>query len=76
GATTLLTQTYRPEEKTLAQGAMDFWVYVTMAFTSLGAGALVTSRGWSWLNLGSIGLLVVLAAALWWLARRGAPQPA
>lgn len=75
GATSMLTGTYRPEEKAKAQAAMDFWVYVTMAFTSVGAGALVTTTGWTWLNLGSIGLLVLLVAALVWLARQPAVAP-
>jgi MFS family permease len=33
GGTTLLTETYRPEEKTRAQGAMDFCVFATMALS-------------------------------------------
>ncbi|MCC9597968.1 MULTISPECIES: MFS transporter [unclassified Rubrivivax] len=70
GATMMLTGTYRPEEKTTAQGAMDFCVYSTMALTSLGAGALVTSKGWTWLNVGSLGLLAALVAALVWQALR------
>lgn len=68
GATTLLTTTYRPEERTRAQGAMDFWVFTTMAFTSFASGALVTTRGWFLLNLGSLLPLALVAAALAWLA--------
>ena len=48
GGTTLLTETYRPEEKNKAQGAMDMCVFGTMAFTSFASGALVTTRGWAW----------------------------
>jgi MFS family permease len=66
---TLLTQTYRPEEKTRAQGFMDSCVFWTMALSSFSSGALVTTQGWTLLNLGSVLPLAVLAAALLWLAR-------
>jgi len=68
GGTTLLTQAYRPEEKTAAQGALDFCVYASMTLTSVGAGALVTNiGGWQWLNVGALLPLVVIALALGWL---------
>jgi len=68
GGTTLFTEAYRPEEKNRAQGAMDFCVFTTMAVSSFASGALVTTRGWSWLNLGSLLPLVIVCAALLWLA--------
>ena len=73
GGTTLLTEAYRPEEKTTAQAAMDTTIMSTMTLTSLGSGALVTTQGWTWLNLGSIVPVALTAAALLWLAaqRRG-----
>ena len=67
GGTTLLTEAYRPEEKTSAQAAMDTTVMATMTLTSLGSGALVTTQGWTWLNLGSIVPVALAAAALVWL---------
>ena len=70
GGSTLLTQTYRPEEKTRAQGFMDTCVFWTMAASSLASGALVTSQGWTLLNLGSLVPLALLAVALGWLALR------
>ncbi len=73
GGTTLLTQAYRPEEKTTAQAAMDGTVMATMTLTALGSGALVTTQGWAWLNLGSIVPVALAGAAIAWLAwrRRG-----
>ena len=44
GGTTLSPTAYRPEEKTTAQAAMDICVFATMAVTSFGSGALVTTR--------------------------------
>ncbi len=69
GGSTLVTETYAPEEKTRAQGALDFCVYTTMAVTSFSSGALVTTGGWTAMNLGSIVPMVLLAAALVWLGR-------
>ena len=70
GATTLFTETYRPEEKNRAQGAMDTCVFATMAVSSFSSGALITTQGWTWLNLGSLVPLALVGAALAWLARQ------
>jgi len=70
GGTTLFTQAYRPEEKTTAQGAMDFCIYATMTVTSFSSGALVTTGGWTWMNLGSLLPLAATGLALLWLATR------
>jgi hypothetical protein len=43
-----------PEEKDKAQAAINFCVFATMAFTSFASGALVTTQGWTLLNLGSL----------------------
>lgn len=70
GGTTLATETYRPEERTTAQAAVDFAVYATMTLTAFGSGALVTTGGWSAMNLGSLLPLALLGGALGWLALR------
>ena len=73
GGTTLFTEAYRPEEKTSAQAAMDTLIFTTMTLTSFSSGAIVTTSGWTWLNLGSMVPVLLAAAALAWLAllRRG-----
>jgi len=68
GGSTLLTTAYRPEEKTRAQGTMDTCVFATMALTSFASGALVTTQGWTWLNLGSLVPIALVSVALGWLA--------
>ncbi len=68
GGTTLFTQAYRSEERTTAQAAMDTVIFTTMTVTSFSSGALVTTSGWTWLNLGSIVPVILTAAALLWLA--------
>jgi MFS family permease len=74
GGSTLLTTTYRPEEKNKAQGAMDTCVFATMALSSFSSGALVTTQGWTLLNLGSLLPIALVGGALLWLAakQRGA----
>jgi MFS family permease len=67
GSTTLALSTYRPEEKDRAQAAINFCVFGVMAFSSFASGALVTTSGWHWLNLGSLVPVLLIAAALVWL---------
>ncbi|MDP3082114.1 MAG: MFS transporter [Rubrivivax sp.] len=68
GGTTLFTQAYKPEEKNKAQGAMDFCVFGTMALSSFAAGAMITTQGWAWLNIGSLLPITAVLLALGWLA--------
>jgi MFS family permease len=70
GGTSLVTQSYRPEEKTTAQAAMDTIIFATMTLTSFSSGALVTTQGWTWLNVGSIVPVAMIGAALLWYALR------
>jgi MFS family permease len=70
GGTTLLTECYAPEEKTKAQGAMDFFVLGTMAVSSFASGAMVTSAGWTMLNVLSLPLLLGVSAGIFWLAKK------
>jgi MFS family permease len=67
GSTTLSLQTYTPEEKDRAQGALNFTVFTTLALSSFASGLLVTTSGWQWLNLGSLVPVVLTGAALVWL---------
>ena len=70
GSTTLSLGAYRPEEKDRAQATINFWVFVVMALTSFASGALVTTHGWFWLNVGSLPPVLLTGAALLWLAAR------
>lgn len=70
GSTTLALQAYRPEERDKAQGALNFAVFATLALSSLASGVLVTTQGWTWLNLGSIAPVVLTGGLLLWLARQ------
>jgi len=76
GSTTLAMQAYRPEEKDRAQAAINFCVFAVMAITSFASGALVTTQGWHWLNIGSVVPVLLTAIALAWLIwhRRASPS--
>ena len=74
GATSLAMTAYKPNERDKAQAAINFFVFGTMAFTSFGSGALITSQGWNILNLGSITPVMVTGLALIWLASKQRKQ--
>ncbi len=76
GGTTLLTETYRPEEKAKAQGANDMCIFVMMVISSLTSGMLVTGAGWNKVNLLALPLLAMVGAAALWLALRPERVPA
>ena len=70
GSTTLAMQAYRPEEKDKAQAAINFCVFATMAVTSFASGALVTTQGWTMLNIGSLIPVALTGLSLLWLAAK------
>jgi len=72
GSTTLSLSAYNPEERDQAQGALNFFVFATLAVSSLASGVLVTTQGWTLLNYGSLVPLVLTAGALAWLGLRSA----
>ncbi|MCX7168635.1 MAG: MFS transporter [Rhodocyclales bacterium] len=78
GGTTLLTETYRPEERAKVQGSNDFIVLGVQGLTSLSSGVLISSEGWASLNTYALPIVAMtaLASALLWLHRRSARGPA
>ena len=78
GATTLLTETYRSEEKAKAQGSNDFTVFAVQGLTSFASGAMVTTAGWQMVNAAALPVIAFTAAVLVWLmlARRRAAAAA
>ena len=69
GSTTLSLSTYTAQERDRAQAALNFCIFATLAVSSLASGVLVTTRGWQWLNLGSLLPVLLTGAALLWLVR-------
>ncbi|HEV7477813.1 MAG TPA: MFS transporter, partial [Burkholderiales bacterium] len=70
GGTTLLTETYRSEERAKAQGANDQAIFIMMALSSFTSGLTVTSAGWATVNLYALPLVALIALAIGWYALR------
>ena len=66
GASTLLTETYREEERAKTQSANDFAVFSAVAAASLSAGAIQNSFGWQAINIGVLPLLAMILISLLW----------
>jgi len=66
GGTTLLTETYRPEERAKAQGANEQAIFVMMVISSLTSGVTVTAAGWERVNLFALPMVALVAAAIAW----------
>lgn len=66
GGTSLLTETYRPEEMAKAQGANDQTIFIMMAISSFTSGVTVTAAGWERVNLFALPMVAVVAVAILW----------
>ena len=76
GGTSLLTETYRPEERARAQGTNEQAIFTVMAISSLTSGFTVTTAGWERVNLFALPLVGVVAVAIVWFALRQRAQKA
>lgn len=74
GGTTMLTETYAPEEKNKAQGLNDLLVFVTTAITSLSAGKLLAWFGWTGVNIAVFPMVLLALVMIVWLARHPDPD--
>jgi len=70
GATMLLTTTYTAAEKAKVQGVNDLAVFVTMISSSAASGALVSTSGWTDLNLYALPALLLATASVIYLMMR------
>ncbi len=71
GGTTLLTETYRPAERSKTQALNDFIVFTTVAIASLTAGVLQHNYGWERVNWGVVPLIIIIMISILWLAMKG-----
>ena len=69
--TAMSLQAYRPEEKDKAQAAINFCVFCVMMLSSFSSGALVTTQGWTLLNVGSLVPVGLAGLAVIWYVLRG-----
>ncbi len=76
GGTSLLTRTYRSEEKGKVQGLNDFLIFGTVAVSAFASGALLSGVGWAMVQIAMIPLvLVALGIIMWWSRRTPAAAP-
>ncbi len=73
GGTTLLTRSYRPEERFQVQGVNDLLVFGFQAAASLLSGTVLFGLGWKTLNLLNLPLLALMLGTL--IAARTALVP-
>ncbi|MGI9352707.1 MAG: MFS transporter [Rhizobiaceae bacterium] len=70
GATSMITDTYRPEERNKAQGANDFLVFGSVALASLLSGQTLNAYGWDFLNWVIFPVVVICLVGLMWLRKK------
>jgi MFS family permease len=70
GATTMVTQTHRPEERTKVQSFNDFLIFGSMALSSFSSGQLLAYFGWQAVNEVIFPTIIIAGALLAWLAAR------
>jgi predicted MFS family arabinose efflux permease len=71
GATTMVTQCHRPEERTRVQSFNDFLVFGSMAVSSFSSGQLLETVGWAAINEVVFPVVFVVFALLMWVRMRG-----
>jgi predicted MFS family arabinose efflux permease len=71
GATTMVTQCHRPNERNKVQAFNDFLVFGSMAIGSFSSGALLVRFGWSTVNEVVFPVVLAAGALLLWGALRG-----
>ncbi len=70
GATSLVTETYRPSERAKVQALNDFLVFGTVSITALSSGALLAAGGWAPVNLTTLPAIAFAAVLVLWLGWR------
>jgi len=77
GGTTLLTETYRPEEQSKAQAVNDFLVFSLVAAASLSSGVLQHTVGWAAVNAAiALPMMIAFTLTVWFKVAHGGRAPA
>ncbi|MGH6683745.1 MAG: MFS transporter [Pseudolabrys sp.] len=76
GATTMVTQCHRPQERNKVQAFNDFLIFGSMAVSSFSSGQLLAYLGWQAINEVIFPTIFIAGAMLLWLAARQRTQPA
>jgi MFS family permease len=73
GATTMVTQCHRAEERNKVQAFNDFLIFGSMAVSSFSSGQLLALFGWAAINEVIFPVIFVVGGLLIWLSYRRAP---
>jgi MFS family permease len=76
GATTMVTETHRPEERNKVQAFNDFCIFGTMAIGSFISGGMLAHFGWFLVNVVMFPVVAIAGGMLLWLALRDRLRPA
>jgi MFS family permease len=76
GATALVTDCYRPEERAKVQAANDFLVFGSTATASFGSGTLLNVSGWDLVNWLVFPPVLIALSLLFWQNQRKIVAPA
>jgi predicted MFS family arabinose efflux permease len=70
GATTMVTQCHRPQERNKVQAFNDFLIFGSMALSSFSSGQLLEHLGWAAINEVIFPTIFIAGAMLVWLTMR------
>jgi MFS family permease len=70
GATTMVTDCHRPEERNKVQAFNDFLIFGSMAIGSFISGSMLAHYGWYLVNVVMFPVVAVAAVMLMWLTMR------
>jgi MFS family permease len=76
GATTMVVDCHRPEERNKVQAFNDFLIFGTMAGGSFVSGSMLAHFGWYLVNVVMFPVVAVAGAMLIWLTLRERARPA
>jgi MFS family permease len=76
GATAMVTECHRPNERNKVQSFNDFLVFGSMAIGSFSSGAVLANFGWAAVNEVVFPVVLVAVALLGWHAMQRRARPA
>ena len=70
GATAMVTDCYKPQERTRVQAMNDFLVFGAVAASSFSSGKLLSVAGWEMINQMVFPIVGLVLLLIWWQAAR------
>ena len=67
GASALVLETHRPQERNKVQAFNDFTIFTVVAIASFSSGAIQHHFGWEWITAGMFAPMMIVLVATTWL---------